>query len=157
MCYRMSWYLFWAVGERGSQDVQNISVCSTSATYMPGLEFVFLFVCLFVFMLFICLFSYWKCQTLWCTQWGWFIVLGSLLCCGKWYMDQVNLLTWCLSLCLVSCFFSPLGRRNASRIFQMQLCVFGKGNQVLLRIMISRLRYSYSGMIGNKMFFFSVL
>lgn len=53
--------------------------------------------------------------------------------------------------------FSPvfyyLGRRNASRIFQMQLCVFGKGNQVLLKIMICRLWCSYSGLIGNKMFF----
>lgn len=50
-------------------------------------------------------------------------------------------------------FFSSLGRRNASRVFQMQLCVFGKGNQVLLRIMICGLWYSYSGMIRNKMFF----
>lgn len=49
--------------------------------------------------------------------------------------------------------FYYLGRRNASRIFQMQLCVFGKGNQILLKIMICRLWCSYSGLIGNKMFF----
>lgn len=49
--------------------------------------------------------------------------------------------------------FYSLGRRNASRIFQIQLCVFGKGNQVLLKLMACRLWYSYSGLIGNKMFF----
>lgn len=50
--------------------------------------------------------------------------------------------------------FYYLGRRNSSRIFQIQLCVFGKGNQVLLKIMICRLWYSYSGLTGNKMWVF---
>lgn len=49
--------------------------------------------------------------------------------------------------------FYYLGRRNVSRIFQIQLCVFGKGNQALLKIVICRLWYSCSGLIGNKMFF----
>lgn len=122
-----------------------------SEACVPGLEFVILFVCFHVVYLFVFLLEVLNIvvYTVRMIQ----SVLGSLLCCGKWSMDQVNLLTWFLSLCFVSCFFSSLGRRNASRVFQMQLCVFGKGNQVLLRIMICRLWYSYSGMIRNKMFF----
>lgn len=108
----------------------------------------------------------------WLRVWVWVFLFSGVffLNCGVHSRDD---LVWCLKklsalpkmLCrphkshhtsFMSVFFPVfyyLGGRNASRIFQIQLCVFGKGNQVLLKIMICRLWYSYSGLIGNKIFF----
>lgn len=119
-------------------------LCAISTTCVPGLVFVFLIFLGFFFLEVLNIVVHSKDDSLWCLRK--FTALQKML-------HGPRKSPHAIFMSVLFPVFYSLGRRNASRIFQIQLCVFGKGNQVLLKLMACRLWYSYSGLIGNKMFF----